>query len=134
MPLVALRLVISVNSTINTASVAMGADGIPINTFSPAAAMAALGLFAALGLSILILTLLSALALIRYRAMIPMLYLLLVLQLVAGRVLSLMHPIARAGAATIGSSGVPIGAIVSYSVMALTVLGFLLSLVGRRTQ
>ncbi len=133
-PLVVLRLIIGANSMINTASVAMGADGIPLDTFSPPAAAVALALFALLGLSGLILALLCALALFRYRAMIPLLYLMLVIQLVAGRVLSIVHPIAHAGAATVGSSGISAGAIVSYTLMALTALGFILSLAGRRTQ
>jgi hypothetical protein len=133
-PLVLLRLVIGTNSMVMTASVAMGADGIPLNTFSPPAAAVTLALFSLLGLSDLILALLCALALFRYRAMIPLLYLLLVVQLIGGRVLSVVYPIAHAGATTVGSSGISAGMIVSYSLMALTVLGFILSLAGKRAQ
>ena len=133
-PLVGLRLLIGANSMINTASVATGADGIPLDTFSPAAADATLALFALLGLEGLTVAVLCALALLRYRAMIPLLYLLLVLQTVASRILSHVHPMVHAGAATLGSSGIAIGTIVSYGLMGLTVLGFLLSLVPRRTQ
>ena len=131
-PLVILRLIIGANSMINTASVAMGADGIPLDRFSPDAAAATLVLFALLGLSGFVLALFCALALLRYRGMIPMLYLLLVIQVTAGRVLSVVHPMVHAGAATVGSSDVPIGTIVSYSLMGMTVLGLLLSLMGRR--
>jgi len=133
-PLVLFRLVIGFNSTFNAASVATGADGIPLNTFGPAGEAEAIALFALLGLYALCIALLCALALVRYRAMIPMLYLLLMVQLIGSRTLALVHPTVHAGAATIGSSGVPIGTIVSYCVMAMTVLGFVLSLIGRRLQ
>src|SRR5438105_1179417 len=81
-PVVLLELVISVNSIILTRMVAMGADGIPLDRFSAEAATTVISLIVLLGFSRLLLALLGVMALIRYRAMIPFIYLLLlVLQL-----------------------------------------------------
>ena len=74
---VALKLVMSVNSILNTASVAAGADGLPLETFGPAAARAVLMLFALMSLGQLALAAIALTALIRYRAMVPFLFLVL---------------------------------------------------------
>jgi hypothetical protein len=131
-PVVALKLVIGVNSILHTRDVAMGADGIPLDRLG-AGADEVLSLFALLSLSNLMLALLGALATIRYRAMIPLLYLLFLLQQLGGKVLMAMHPVARAGAATLG--GLSIGTIVTYGLLAATAVGFVLSLIptGKET-
>jgi hypothetical protein len=116
---------------INTASVAAGADGIPLNTFGAAGAAATVSLFALLGLDMLLIALLGVVALIRYRAMIPLVYLVLLLQLVGNRVLAVVHPLVRAGAATIGAGGLSVGTVISYAMMAAIVAGFALSLIGK---
>ena len=130
-PLLLLRLVIGTNSMLNTASVASGADGIPLASFGAAAAAQILQLFALLGLAWLTTTLLGVLALLRYRAMIPLFYLLLTLQLIGGKAINYLHPTVRAGAVTVGQSGISAGEIVSDCIMAMTLLGLVLSLIGR---
>ena len=75
------------------------ADAIPLDSYGPAGPAAAVSLFALLGLSISLLLLWGVVVLIRYRAMIPLLYLIVLLQIVGTKVLVTLHPIARAGTA-----------------------------------
>jgi hypothetical protein len=121
-PIILLKSVIGVNSIIMTRSVAMSADGIPLGSYSAAAAEAVIALFALLGLWQLILALFGYVALIRYRSMIPFLYLVLLLQMLGNRALNLLHPIAEAA----GSGPAP-GSYLSLGVLAATVFGFVLS-------
>jgi hypothetical protein len=101
---------------------AQSADGIPLDTFAPAAAQAVIGVVAFLGLANLLLCVLFILALIRYRSMIPFMYTLAVVQWLAHKGIGLMKPIARTGVTT--------GHYVTFSLLALTVLGSVLSLTG----
>ena len=71
--LVALKLVVSLNSIFNTASVAQGADGIPLDSYGVAAAREVLTLFALTALGQLALALVALAALIRWRALVPFL-------------------------------------------------------------
>ncbi len=73
---VAGRLAMGVNGTFNTEFVAVSADGIPLSTYPSAAAQTVVALFALTALLNLTLGVLGGLALIRYRAMIPLLFLL----------------------------------------------------------
>src|SRR5438045_8020642 len=68
-----IRLIQGTLSALNTYATATGPDGIPVDAYSPAAAQTVLALFALLGLNVMILPLLGLLALIRYRAMLPLL-------------------------------------------------------------
>jgi hypothetical protein len=119
--IVAVRLAIGVNSILNTRLVATGPDAIPLASYDAGAQQAVLSLFALLGLSLVLFGLPGAVALIRYRTMIPFLYLLLLIQQLGGRVLSLMHPIATSGASGAGSA-------IMLVLLAATVFGFFLSL------
>ena len=130
-PVVLMRLVIGTNSMINTHDIATAADGIPVDSFSAAAAAQVLSLFALQGLYGLTIALLGVLVLLRYRAMIPLYYLVLLILMFGSRALSLLHPTARVGAATIGSSGLTAGALIIYGLLAATVVGFVASLAGR---
>ena len=85
--LIALKLAMSLNSIVNTASVAAGADGIPLASFGPAAARQVLLLFALMALGQLTLTLIALAALIRYRALVPFIYLVLLGEHIARRVI-----------------------------------------------
>jgi hypothetical protein len=122
-PIVIVELGIGANSMISTRMVAMSADGIPLDRYGKEAADAVVALFALLGLSRLVIALLCALALIRYRSMLPLLYLTLLLLHLGARVLNALHPIASAGAAP--------GGLVVNALLALLVLGFVLSLVRK---
>jgi hypothetical protein len=72
--LLLLKLTMSLNSTFNGYHVATTADGIPLDTFPPAAAQTIVRLFASWGTAHLTITLLGILALIRYRSMVPLMF------------------------------------------------------------
>lgn len=122
-PIVVLRLIMGANSILITRAVATSADGIALSSFNAPGAEAVLSLFALLGLSLLMLALQGVLVLIRYRAMIPFFYLLLLLQELGPKALALAHPMARSGAGT--------GAAFVLAMLAMTLIGFVLSLANR---
>jgi cytochrome bd-type quinol oxidase subunit 2 len=76
---------------------AQSADGIPLQSFGTLGAQAVVTLFAMWGLSQLVFTTLGVLALVRYRAMVPLLYVLLLVEHVTRRLILLLHPIATTG-------------------------------------
>jgi hypothetical protein len=125
-PVVILELVIGANSIINTRSVAMGADGIPLDRFDAQAATTVISLFALLGLNRVLFALLGAIALIRYRAMIPFIYLLLLMLQLGTKALLILHPDVR----SIGHNSAT-GTVVILALIAMLVAGFVLSLLGR---
>ena len=122
--LVALKLVVSLNSILNTESVAAGADGIPLDSFGPAAARAVLMLFALSALADLALALVAVTALIRWRAMVPFIYLVLLGEYLAGRFIIQSYEVARSGGISVGY--------VNIAIMALLALGLALSLMRAR--
>ena len=125
-PVLLARLAIGVNSTFNGRTVAASADGIPLDTYGTSAADTVVALFALSGFSFILLSLLGILAMLRYRAMIPLVYLLLLLQQLGNRALILLHPIARSGVAT-----AQLGSAFVLGILALTLIGFFLSLLRR---
>lgn len=122
---IALKLVMSLNSIFDTAAVAAGADGIPLASFGPAAARAVLMLFALMSLGQLMLTLISLAVLIRWRALVPFVYLVLLAEHLARRSIVQSYAVAR-------PEGTPAGVYVNYGLLALLLLGLALSLVVTR--
>jgi hypothetical protein len=102
---------------------AQSADGIPLDTYGSSAAQAVIGVVAFLGLARLLLCVLFIIALVRYRAMIPLMYVLIVADWLAHKGIGMMKPIARAGT--------PPGLYVTWSLFALSVIGLVLSLTGK---
>jgi hypothetical protein len=102
---------------------AQSADGIPLDTFAPDAAQAVIGVVAFLGLANLALCVLFVVALICYRSMIPLMYTLSVIEWLAHKGIGQMKPIARTAATT--------GHYVSFGILAVTVIGLILSLTGK---
>lgn len=96
---------------------------IPLDTYSPSAAQNVVGLFARMGLEQLALASLLVIVLARYRAMIPLLYVLIVAQYLGSRVLSEVKPLVLAG-----TSGASTPALV---IAILSASGLILSLIGR---
>ena len=123
-PIVAMRLVIATNSVFFTRAVATGPDGIALDRFGTVGADAVISLFALLGLCDLALGLLGLAVLIRYRTMMPFLYLLLLFQQIGTRFLLQLHPIARSGA----PGTLSFGTILNLVLLATMLLGFVLSL------
>lgn len=101
---------------------AQSADGIPLDQYGPAAAQTVIGVLAFLGLASLSLCVLFIVALLCYRSMIPLLYTVCVIQWLAHKGIGRMKPIAYTTAAT--------GHYVSFGLLALTLIGLILSLTG----
>jgi hypothetical protein len=99
---------------------ATSADGIPLDTFTPAGVQAFVALFAAWGLGQLVLNLIGLLALIRYRAMIPLMYALLLLEHLARKLIFYVQPIARAEDAP--------GLLINIIIVSVLIVGLILSL------
>jgi hypothetical protein len=114
-----------VNSIIMPRLVATNADGIPLDSFNAAGAQTVLALFALLGFYLLVLPVQSVVVLIRYRAMIPFMYLMLLFVQLGSRVLFLLHPAVR-------TSTMPAGLAVNLAILALTLMGFALSLLSKK--
>jgi hypothetical protein len=96
---------------------------IPLDTYPAGAAQNVIALFARLGLEQFLLAALCVVVLLRYRSMIPFMYLLIVVHDIAQMAIARMKPLALAA-----TSGARTPALV---VTALSVIGFLLSLLGR---
>ena len=96
---------------------------IPLDSYPPAAAQNVIGLFARMGLEQLLFGALCLLVLLRYRALIPFMYLLIVAHYLASRVVGQIKPLVLAG-----TSGARTPTLV---IAMLCVLGLVLSLSGR---
>ena len=126
--LVFLKLAMSLNSIFNTQSVAVGADGFRIAEYGADGGRAVLMLFALAALGQLALTLVALTALLRYRALVPLVYLLLTAEHLARRLIVESYAVERSG------SGGPIAWYVNLGLLALLALGLALSLVRRREE
>jgi hypothetical protein len=80
--------------------------------------------FKNIGLFFLLLSLLGAVVLIRYRTMIPLMYLVLIVQLVGSRLLLFLYPIVK-------TSEMPLGFPVNLTMLAAALIGLVLSLIDR---
>ena len=121
---VALRLVMGANSAINARAVASGADGIPVDGLGSAGDIV-VRLFALQGFSTFVLALLALLVLIRYRAMVPLLFLVFLVELLGRRGLAVLNPMAQP------ANGTPVGSYINLGLLLILVVGLALSLVGR---
>lgn len=102
-------------------SVVRDADGIPLDTYPAAAVQTIEALWAQRGLSSrLVIALLSALALTRYRSAVPFMLLLIAAAYLAGEVIFYFIPVVRVGT--------PGGPIVNLVLFVLTLIGLALSL------
>ena len=119
---VALKLVMSLNSIFNTRSVATGADGLRLDALPLDGAQALLMLFALVAIGQLFLTLLALLALARYRAMVPLVFAMLLLEQLCRRALALGYAVPR--------EGPPVGTYINIGLTAILLIGLVLSLTG----
>lgn len=117
---VLMKTAISLGCIFNGRVAAGSADGIPLDTFTPAGAQAVVSLFAAWGLAQLIICLLCTLVLARYRALVPFMFALLLLEHLSRRLIYQVLPIARTGR--------PSGFFVNLALVAVMVVGLALSL------
>ncbi len=108
----------------NGYSTAINADGIPLDTYPPAAAQAAVALFAQASLWRLTFCSVCVLVLARYRSAVPLMFAALMLNFLAAQLLFRFVPLPR--------TGTPPGPYVNLAQFALTVVGLVLSLRSRR--
>jgi hypothetical protein len=118
--LVLMKLGMSLSAIFDGYNMARSADGIPIDTFTSGGAEAVVSITALLGLSHFLLVSLGVLALIRYRAMIPLMYVLLLVEYFAKKWILLVHPIVRTGTSP--------STYVNLVLIALLIVGLALSL------
>lgn len=118
--LVLMKAAMGLNSILNGRVVASSADGIPLDTFTPDGAQAVVSLFAIWGLSQLFFSLLGLLVLVRYRAMIPLMFALLLAEHLSRKLILHIMPIVKVGT--------PPGTVVNLVLLALMVIGLALSL------
>jgi hypothetical protein len=118
--LVFIKVSMSLNSIFNGYSVASSADGIPLDTFTPPGAQTVVALFALLAFSRLMISLLGILVMVRYRALLPFMFVMLLLEQLGGRLILRVMPIARIGE--------PPGSAINLVLLAVMILGLALAL------
>jgi hypothetical protein len=121
--IVLMKTAMSVNSTLLGHKVATSADGIPLDTFPPAAAQTVLALFAIWGLAHFMICLLCILVLFRYRALVPFMFLFLLLEHLGRKLILYIIPIER--------SGTPPGSYVNLILLGAIIVGLALSLIRK---
>jgi hypothetical protein len=124
--LVLVKGLMGLNCIFNGYTVATTADGIPLSTFTPAGANAVVAFLGVWGFELLLLSLLGVLALVRYRAMVPLMFLLLFVEQAGRRAIFSAMPIASSG-------DVPALSI-NTVICGLTLLGMVLSLWPRQAK
>lgn len=104
-----------------------GVDHVPVSAFPTEAASQIVFLFAAWGLGVFVLGLLGMVVLLRYRAMIPLLYLLLVIEQVGRQALATIH---------LDRPFVPLttspATLINWGFLVALAIGFLVALFDRR--
>ena len=120
---VLMKLAISLGSIFNGHEAASSADGIPLDTYTPAGARTVVTLFALLGLANVVICVVCVVVLFRYRAMVPFLFALLLLQQLGRKLVLDFLPIAR--------TGTPTGSVINLVLLGLMIVGLALSLRGR---
>ena len=120
--------VAGLNPWLSNRFVITDADHIAIDTFGAEAASSVMFSFASWGLALLVLSLLGGVVLIRYRAMIPLMFLLLSIEHFGRWEISRLNPIVR----TIKGQGFSSGVLsINYAFMAMLAAGLALSLLNR---
>jgi len=120
---VGVRILQSLAVIFNGYSTAINADGLPLDTYPPAAAQTAVALFAQASLWRLTVCAVCAVVLARYRSAVPLMFVVLGSNFLAAQLLYWFVPLVRTGA--------PPGPYVNLSLFVLTVIGLALSLRGR---
>lgn len=117
---VAVRIVQSLGVIFNGYTTLTAADGIPLETFTPAAAQTVEAVWALFGVSRLFFLVLCVLALVRYRGAIALMFALLALNYLAAQLIERWIPLGRIGT--------PIGPTMNFILFVLMIVGLALSL------
>jgi hypothetical protein len=115
-----MKLAIALGAIFNGHYAASVADGIPVDSYTPQGTQAFLSLFASLGLSQFILGLLGVFLLFRYRPLVPLFLLLLLIEYLARKGISAYLPITRSGNAP--------GGAINWVIFGVMLLAFVLSM------
>jgi hypothetical protein len=121
--LVFMKTSIGLGTIFNGRNAAVSADGIPLDSFGPAGAQAFVAIFAAWGLAQATLGLLCIVVLVRYRALLPFMYALLLLEHLCRKLIFAVMPIDRTPDAP--------GYVINLALVGLMVVGLVLSLRNR---
>lgn len=132
-PVVLLKLAIGFNvggfnPYVSNRRVLISADGIPLDSFGAEAAQTVVYFGASWGLSMTLLCVLAIIAFIRYRAMIPLVYLLFAAEQIGRKAMSTHY------FPSDGSGAMSIGAMINWGFTGALAVGFVLSLVPRRKR
>ena len=119
--------VAGLNPWVSNSTVAETADGIPLASFGLEAASTVMFLFASWGLILFTLGLLGIVVLIRYRAMIPFLYLLISIEQFGRFWIAKTNPIVKAAKTAVATDAIPVGVMINWGFMAVLAIGFALS-------
>src|SRR5216110_611809 len=92
-PIVLVNMIMGANTMINTRDVIQGADRIPLNSYGATPARIIVKSFKAWGLGHFLMASLGCLALLRYRTMVPLMYLVFTLENAARKALHLSNPL-----------------------------------------
>jgi len=123
--------VAGLNPWISNRQIAISADGLAIDSYGNEAASVVMFMFASWGLILLVLSLLGILVLVRYRAMVPLMYLLLGIEQFGRKAIGLLQPVASHPAT---AENLTPGFIINAGFMAALLLGFVLSLAAARSR
>lgn len=118
--IVFVHIVQSILVLFNGYSTAQSADGIPLETYPAAAAQTILAIFMLASLRRLIISLVCAVVLLRYRSVVPLMFVLLGLNYLGGQLIFRFVPIVRIGT--------PPGVLMNLIMFGLTIVGLALSL------
>jgi hypothetical protein len=132
--IVFVHIVQSIMVLVNGHMVAQSADGIPLENYPAAAAQTILAVFMLSSVRRLMISLICAVVLFRYRSAVPLMFVVLGLSYLGGQVIFQFVPIVRVGT--------PPGVVMNLIMFCLTIVGLALSLwrrggshlVGRRTR
>ena|SRR5882724_5885677 len=122
--IVFVQIVQSVMVIANGHMVAQSADGIPLENYPAAAAQTILAIFMVSSLRRLIISLICAVVLFRYRSAVPLMFVVLGLNYLGGQLIFQFIPIGRIGT--------PPGVVVNLVMFGLMIVGLALSLWRRR--
>jgi hypothetical protein len=120
---VSVKILQTLLAIFNGHSVIVSADGIPLDTYTPAAAQTVVAVWALSGLYRLIIYLLCVLVLVRYRSGIPFMFAVLALEFLAAQLIRHFIPLVR--------TGTPPATFVNRILFALMIVGLVLSLWNR---